>query len=108
MKRQRIRKLDTYTGTTLESWQADLENVRWAQNEPRFRMACSVVLHEAFRMLVKTPDCSEARSFGRSEGYNEALVVLRSLALRPPKLLEAPEATFDERPAGFVASDVRD
>jgi len=107
MKRKRIRKLDTYTGTTLESWQADLENVRWAQNEPRFRMACSVVLHEAARMLVTCAGCSEGRAFGRSEGYNEALAVLRSLAMRPSKATEPLEETF-ERPSGLVASDVRD
>ncbi len=99
---------DTYTGTTLESWQADAENIRWAASEPRFRMAVSVVLHEAARMLVTCAGCSEGRAFGRSEGYYEALTVLRSLALRPPRAAPVAEATFDERAAGYVAAEVRD
>lgn len=95
---RRPKPQEQFTGITLEQWQIDMENIRWAQQEPRFKQALSVVLNESRLAHEMAAGCSEARAFGRVEGYHLALEVLRSLAKRPPKPELPIEATHDEPP----------
>lgn len=87
-----------FTGTTLDQWLSDFENIRWAQQEPKFHMLVSVVLNEQQRAAAPESGCSEGRAYGRVEGYYAALEVLRSLGRRPPKPVPDVEATHDEPP----------
>lgn len=90
--------LEQFTGLTLEQWQANFENIRWTQLEPRFRSMLSVVLHQLEMVPATCSNCSGERAFGRVEGYKMALDVLRSLGVRPPKEQPPIEATHDEPP----------
>lgn len=98
-----------FTGVTLDKWLSDTNNIMWAQTDPRFREALSVVLNEAVRAHLTAVGCSEARAFGRVEGYHLALDVMRSLGRKPVKPEPEIEATHDE-PAERVwqAGDARD
>lgn len=87
---------DHFTGLTLEQWQADVSNISWAQQEPRFKMMLSVLLNESQRMPIG--NISEGRALGRVEGLHYALEQLRNLGRRPGKGPVEPEATYDERP----------
>ena len=92
----RIKSTEQFTGLTLEQWLGDVDNITWAQQEPRFKMMLSVLLNESRVTYLGASGCSEGRAFGRVEGYNQAIEVLRSLGRAPVKLKKELEATFDE------------
>lgn len=94
----KLKPTDQFTGINLERWQSDSENLRWAQTEPRFRVAMSVVLHGLEDVPATCTGCSGERAFGRVEGYQMALNVLRDMTHRPPKERPPIEATHDEPP----------
>lgn len=82
---------DQFTGITLEDWWADVNNITWAQQEPRFRVMLSVILNESRLAHETAAGCSGERAFGRVEGYHMALNVMRGLGQRPPKPPKEPE-----------------
>ena len=92
----RNKPTEQFTGLTLDQWLSDMGNVAWAQQEPRFKMMLSVLLNESKLAYASAAGCSEGRAFGRVEGYNLALDVLRNLGRPTPKEPKEPEATFDE------------
>lgn len=105
------RKIELFTGVTLEQWQADVQNIRWAQTTPEFRAMLSVLLHEMERVPEKAAAamCSEGRAFGRLEGFRDAIETLRNMGRSLPKATPDIEATHDERPENaFKLEDVRD
>ena len=94
----RPKPTELFTGLTLEQWLGDTNNITWAQQEPRFKMMLSVLLNESSITYLGANGCSEGRAFGRVEGYNQAIEVLRSLGRRPDRKTKEPDATFDEPP----------
>jgi hypothetical protein len=94
----KARPIEQFTGLTLEQWLSDVNNISWAQQEPRFKMILSVLLNAS--RTVPISECSEGRALGRVEGFMYALLVLQGLARKPDKPLRELEATFDE-PAGI-------
>ena len=80
-------KPDTFTGTTLAAWQANLENVRWAASEPRVRMLLSVALHGIEVVAATTAGMSEGRAYGNVEGAFKMLNLLRACTDRPERLV---------------------
>lgn len=96
---------EQFTGLTLEQWLADVSNITWAQQEPHFKMMLSVLLNETRVTYLGAEGCSEGRAFGRVEGYNLAIEVLRSLGRRPDRRAKEPDATFDEAPAGALKTN---
>lgn len=94
MPRKKTEK--TFTGLTLEQWQSSLENIQWAQDEPRFKMMLSVILNQCSLAHQSAAGCTGERAFGRVEGYHMALEVLRSMAKRAEKPPSPLQETFDE------------
>lgn len=86
----------TFTGATLEQWHADIDNITWAQQEPRFKVMLSIVLNRCSVAHQSAAGCSEGRAFGRVEGYHMALEELRSLGRKPDRTSPALPETFDE------------
>ncbi len=94
----------SFTGVTLEQWQSDVNNLTWAQQEPRFRALVSVVLNESHLAHETVAGCSGERAFGRVEGYHLALNVLRSLTKKPMRQSPDLPETFDE-PSQHIYKD---
>lgn len=95
---------ELFTGITLEKWQSDPENIRWAHIEPRFQMQASVLLNEAHRAHELPNSTVET-----VRGYHLAVQVFRSMGYKPPKEVPEVEDKFDERPQNaFKTDDVRD
>ena len=84
-----------FTGVTLEQWQSSLDNIAWAQQEPRYRMMLSVALNELQRLPLDGKE-SESCKLGNVQGYLKCIEVLRSLGRRPNTVPDSPVATFDE------------
>lgn len=102
-------KPQVFTGLTLEEWQADVENIRWAQQEPRFRMLLSVLMNESLKLLRDCVGHSEGRALGKHEGFVAAIDKLQQLGERPPK----PQVPMDDeykdtREYGFRDTGPRD
>lgn len=99
----------SFTGMTLEQWQSQTDLVGWAQREPIFKQINYVILNELPRVTEEIAGCSEGRALGRIEGFKLALLVLRSLAVRPIKEPDIPPADF-KAPAenSLETSDILD
>lgn len=95
---------ESFTGLTLEQWQADNDLIGWARREPIFKQICYVILNESLHIKDTVSGCSGERAFGRVEGYQQALAVLRSLATKPVKDVSIPEPGFTESPENSLES----
>jgi hypothetical protein len=105
------RKPEVFTGINLEAWRSDVNNIRWAQTSPEFRVMLSVLLHEMEDVPVKAAEalCSEARAFGRVEGFQQAIETLRSMGRKEDKEIPPVHETYDQPPQrAFQVGDVRD
>ena len=71
--RRRPKKHYPLQGTTLLEWQADTDLVRWAQEEPRFRLALNVLINERNSKFVDSVMPTESRQLGRVEGFEKAI-----------------------------------
>lgn len=95
---------ESFTGMTLEQWQSDNDLIGWARREPVFKQICYILLNESLHVKDTVGGCSGERAFGRIEGYQQALGVLRSLAVKPVKELSIPEPDFTEAPENTLES----
>lgn len=66
-------------GTTLRQWQADSNLVKWAQEEPNFRLALTVLINERISGFQDKVPPSEARMLGRVEGFEKAIAFFNEL-----------------------------
>ncbi len=78
---------------TLDQWQSQADLISWARTEPIFRQICYIVQNELPKVVETVQGCSEARAFGRVEGFKLALGILKSLTVKPAK--EAPPSEMD-------------
>jgi hypothetical protein len=72
---------------TLESWQSDPSLIRWAQTDPTFRMAVTVLINERIRVhdyLMNEPLTENCR-LGRVQGYEKAIEIMKELAMGKPQ-----------------------
>ena len=93
---RRTSKVPFFIGVSLQQWRSDKERLEFAQRNAVFKEIISVVHHESPMVLLTASGCSGERAFGRAEGYQMAIDVLRSMAEPNPKLVPVPEPNFDE------------
>lgn len=99
----------SFSGITLEQWQSQTDLVAWAQRDPMFRQINYVLLNELPRVTEDIVGCSEGRALGRVEGFKLALLILRSLAVKPLKEPDIPPADFKAPPENSLETpDVQD
>lgn len=67
---------------TLELWQTNPALVKWAQDEPNFRLFVTLLTTERTQAYVQD-GASENRLLGRSEGYERAVQVALNCSVSP-------------------------
>lgn len=89
---------ESFTGMTLEQWQTNTDLIAWARREPIFKQISYILLNESLKVKDTVNGCSGERAFGRVEGYQMALEVLRALTVKPTKETVIQEEDFSAPP----------
>ena len=92
---RRTRRIPFFIGVSLEQWRSDKERLEFAQRNALFKEIVSVVHHESPAVILTAGGCSGERAFGRTEGYQMAIAVLKAMAERPDRPVPFQEPTFD-------------